>query len=167
MSESNVPEWLRPMWEEKATETVARVEDAIRHLRTIGARVTLTAICQTVQSLYGRSMSANTILRNSKAYDLYRGACDSKIVRSIKDQVLRSLVNAVSGTEKDNVQAKIQRLRRRHKDSLIADIIRLEQDRKHQADIENALRDELLNTALAERSRAVRVAPPAKDLKPS
>jgi len=55
------------------------------------------------------------------------------------------------------VQAKIRRLSRRSKDSLIAAIIRLERDRDQQADIENALRDELLKTALAPRSSATTI----------
>ena len=120
MSQSKAPEWLRPMWEQKTSETAARVADAVTHLSTAGASVTLTAICRTVQSLYNVSMSANTILRNPKAYDVYLRARGRETGRCTRDQDLRTLVKAVSGAEKENVQAKILRLRRRSKDSLIA-----------------------------------------------
>ena len=59
-----------------------------------------------------------------------------------------TLLNTASGTDRHKVQAKTLRLRRRSKDSLIADIIRLEQDRNQQSEIENALRHELLKTGL-------------------
>lgn len=157
MSPSRAPVWLRPMWEQKAAETVERVSCAVKRLKTDGAPITLAAICKTVLSLYHASMSANTILRNPAAYDLYSTARGREIGPCTKDQALRIVVNAVCGAEREKVQAKIQRLRRRSKDSLIAAIIRLERDRAQQADIENALRDELLKAALVPRSSATMI----------
>ena len=151
MSRSKAPVWLRPMWEQKTAETAGRVAGAVKHLKTNGVPVTLAAICKAVLSLYEASMSANTILRNPTAYDLYRGARGRAVGTCTKDQELLAVVNAVCGAERERVQAKIRRLNRRSKDSLIAAIIQLEHDRDQQADIENALRDELLKTALAPR----------------
>lgn len=142
------PEWLREMWEQKTEQTVERVDAAVKRLRNDGATVTLASISSTVADIYGSRMSTNTILRNPRAYDIYRAARTPAPRRCRRDTDLNSLLVAVSGPEKARLQSQILRLRRRSKEALMATIIRLERERTQQAMTENALRDELLRAAL-------------------
>jgi hypothetical protein len=144
MAANSNPKWLEPLWERKKSETAKRVEQAVKEMVKQREPVTLHGIRHTVKALFGISISANTIQRNEgahAAYQKYRTA--REVIRSGNPAIgmmLRSLpiANAV------NLRAKINRLRRESKDSLIARLLQLETERKRQADREDALREEIL-----------------------
>ena len=68
MSDGKVPEWLRARWERTKCETAARVQAAVDQLRERGRGVTFESIRETIRSMHGVSISANTIKRNELAY---------------------------------------------------------------------------------------------------
>ena len=72
-SDGKVPEWLRTRWERTKCETAARVQAAVDQLQSQGRDVTFERIRDTIRSLHGVSISANTIKRNELAYQIYSG----------------------------------------------------------------------------------------------
>jgi hypothetical protein len=65
------PKWLKPLWEKKKVDTARRVERAVKELLKHKEPVTLNTIRNSVEALFGISISANTIQRNESAYALY------------------------------------------------------------------------------------------------
>ena len=72
------PAWLEPLWERKKDETVDRVRAAVAKLTESRKPVTVASICATVRSLYGASISSNTIKRNHLAYEIYKHHCGTR-----------------------------------------------------------------------------------------
>jgi hypothetical protein len=144
MSNGKVPEWLRSRWERTKGETAARVQAAVDQLRERGRSVTFESIRETIRSIYGISISANTIKRNEIAYQIYLAHRQKPRVASLPQPALRALLANASAGERRGLQSKISRLRREPKDSLVAKVVCLEGTATRQKDVENRLREEIL-----------------------
>jgi len=144
MSNGKVPEWLRSRWERTKGETEARVQAAVDQLRERGRSVTFESIRETIRSIYGISISANTIKRNEIAYQIYLAHRQKPRVASLPQPALRALLANASAGERRGLQSKISRLRREPRDSLVAKVVCLEGTATKQKDIENRLREEIL-----------------------
>lgn len=153
MRGSKDPKWLQPLWEKKKADTVRRVERAIKEMVRIKQPVTLEGIRNTVKSLFGVSISTNTIQRNEKAYATYRKHQTARRKAKVQDHDLAGILRSVSGASAANLRARVNRLRRDSKDSLIARLLQLEEERKRQAEREDALREEIfrLHPAVCKR----------------
>jgi len=147
------PRWLQPLWKKKKADTARRVERAIKEMVKRKEPVTLEGIRQNVKSLFGVSISTNTIQRNEQAYAAYENHRTARRKAKVRDHDLASIVRSVSGASAVNLRAKINRLRRDSKDSLIARLLQLEEERKRQAERENALREEIFRLHPAVRKR--------------
>ena len=97
-----------------------------------------------VESLYGVSISANTIKRNHEAYAIYSANRSSRLFSPAKEQALQKLVKDAPGERQSRLASRIARLRRMRKDALIARLVQLEDASDHQKTIETNLRDEIL-----------------------
>lgn len=144
MCDGKVPEWLRSRWERTKGETAARVQAAVDQLRERGRGVTFESIRETIRSIYGMSISANTIKRNEIAYQIYSAHRQKPRVASLPEPALRALLASASAGERRGLQSKISRLRREPKDSLVAKLVCLERAVTKQRDIDNRLREEIL-----------------------
>jgi hypothetical protein len=144
MSNGKVPEWLRSRWERTKGETAACVQAAVDQLRERGRSVTFESIRETIRSIYGISISANTIKRNESAYQIYLAHRQKPRVASLPQPALRALLANASAGERRGLQSKISRLRREPKDSLVAKVVCLEGTATRQKDVENRLREEIL-----------------------
>jgi hypothetical protein len=149
------PQWLQPMWAHKRAETVQRVTAAVRALQGQAKPVTLAAIRQAILELTGISISTNTIQRNELAYEVYcNNASAGPATRAPRDSALAALQRAAPPAQRPAVRAKIARLRRQSKDTLIAKLIELETAVEDQVKRENALREELLRVTLTPTGRS-------------
>ncbi len=144
MSNGKVPEWLRSRWGRAKGAPAARVQSAVEQLRERGRSVTFESIRETIRSIYGISISANTIKRNEIAYQIYLAHRQKPRVASLPQPALRALLANVSAGERRGLQSKISRLRREPKDSLVAKVVCLEGIATRQKDVENRLREEIL-----------------------
>ena len=147
------PRWLEPLWEKKKSETARRVERAVREMVRLKKPVTLAGIRATVKSLFGLSISTNTIQRNEEAYAAYDKHRTARRTAKARDRDLGGLLRSLSGKAAANLRARINRLRRESKDSLIARLLQLEEERKRQAEREDSLREEIFRLHLAVRKR--------------
>ena len=121
-----------------------RVQTAVDQLRRQGGRATLESIRDTIRSLHGVSISANTIQRNELAYQIYSANRQRPRAASLPQPALRELVENASAEERRGLQSKISRLRRESKDSLVAKVVSLERAVARQREVENRLREEIL-----------------------
>ena len=142
------PEWLRTRWDEKRRVTADRVFTTVTKLVKQQKKVTLSAICETIKSDFGLSMSLNTIKRNELAYEIYKTHRKAPVTGQLRDSDLSHLLENTSTEAKHKMRAKISRLRRQPKDSLIAKIIQLECKVRMQTTVENTLRDEVISLSL-------------------
>ncbi len=143
------PVWLQPLWERKRVETVRRVAAAIRSLKRQGKAVTLAGIRETIRELDGVSISTNTIQRNEEAFQLYRQHTTAKpATRKSKSQPLIALLKTAPDPHRAALRARIARLRRQPKNTLIARVLELETAVDNQGKRENALREEILRLTL-------------------
>jgi hypothetical protein len=138
------PIWLEGRWAEQKHATATRIASAISSLRQAGDKITYGSICRSVQSLYGISISANTIKRNDAAYEIYSASRSSRHYSPSKEQVLQKLLQDATGTQRNRLGAKIARLRSMRKDALIAMLLQLQGDSDRQRTTETNLRDEIL-----------------------
>jgi hypothetical protein len=138
------PKWLEGRWAEQKRATATRIAGAIASLRQAGDKITYGSICRSVQSLYGFSISANTIKRNDAAYEIYSANRSSRHYSSSKEQVLQRQLKNATDTQRNRLGSKIARLRRMRKDALIAMLIQLQGESDHQRNTETNLRDEIL-----------------------
>jgi hypothetical protein len=106
------PTWLEGRWAEQKRATATRIAGAIASLRQAGDKITYASICRSVRSLYGISISANTIKRNDAAYELYSANRSSRRYSSLKEQALQKLIQNATGAERNRLGSKIARLRR-------------------------------------------------------
>jgi len=120
------------------------VQAAVDQLRERGRGVTFESIRETIRSIYGISISANTIKRNEIAYQIYSAHRQKPRVASLPEPALRALLASASAGERRGLQSKISRLRREPKDSLVAKLVCLERAVTKQRDIDNRLREEIL-----------------------
>src|SRR5208337_798979 len=112
------PTWLEGRWAEQKHATATRIAGAIASLRQAGDKITYGSICRSVQSLYGISISANTIKRNDAAYENYSANRSSRRFSPAKEQSLQKLVWDAPEANRKRLGPKIARLRRMRKDSL-------------------------------------------------
>jgi hypothetical protein len=153
MRGSKDPKWLRPMWEKKKVDTAKRVDRAVKELARLKQPVTFESIRNTVKSLFGVSISANTIQRNEQAYAVYLRHRTVRRTSKSADRELARRLREASGSAAVNLRAKINRLRRESKDNLIERLLQLEEERKNQAQREKALREEIFRLHPAGRRR--------------
>lgn len=142
------PSWLSETWELKKSETAERVSKAIAELKNRGEAVTLANICGEVESIYGISISPTTIKRNSLANEAYKANRSRSGTIKFKDSDLVKLCADAPEADKPKLLAKISRLRRRSKDSLIVKIIQLDQLNREHEKVESALREEIIKVNL-------------------
>src|SRR3982750_1701863 len=139
MREGKNPRWLKPLWEKKKVETAKRVERAVKEMIRLKKPVPLEGIRNTVKTMFGASISANTIQRNERAYAAYQKHRTTKSLAKVRDHGLAGMLRGISGPGAANLRAKVNRLRRDTKDSLIAKLLQVEEERKRQAEREDAL----------------------------
>jgi hypothetical protein len=141
------------MWEKKKADTAKRINRAVKELARLKQPVTFESIRNTVKSLFGVSISANTIQRNEEAYAVYLRHRTARRTAKAGDRELARRLRDVSASAAVNLRAKINRLRRESKDSLIERLLQLEEERKYQAQREKALREEIFRLHPAGRKR--------------
>lgn len=140
----STPHWLAAAWEAKKQETVNCVEAAIGALRKTKQRVTISSIRDTVRCMFNRSLSANTIKRNERAYQLYLDNRRAPKTSQIKNPCVLEFYAQLEPTQKAAAQARIARLRRQAKDDLIVRCLRLEEALKEAKAEGNRLREEII-----------------------
>jgi len=138
------PDWLKDRWADQKKATVTRIAGAIASLRDAGNKITYGSICRSVESLYGVSISTNTIKRNHEAYEIYSVNRSSRRFSPAKEQALQKLVQNSPKEHRTRLGSRIARLRRMRKDALIAKLVQLEDACDCQKTIETNLRDEIL-----------------------
>jgi len=146
------PDWLKERWADQKKATLTRIAGAITSLNQAGKKITYRSICQCVESLYGVSISANTIKRNHEAFEIYSANRSSRRYSPAKEQALQKLVQNAPAGHQTRMASRIARLRRMRKDTLIARLVQLEDAGDHQKTIETNLRDEILR--LLEKRKA-------------
>jgi len=144
MPKRGAPVWLTAVWEQRRTETAARIARAVTKLHSDGCEVTYSSICAAVRAIDGISISPNTIKRNGGAYEIYIAHRPPSLRRCLPEPLLAQTITAASPEEKRPLRSRIQRLRRETKDALIARVLRLEHIVEQQKAAENALRDEII-----------------------
>lgn len=142
------PQWLRTLWDRKRRETAKRVTAAVRHLVAKGEPVTIETIRSTVKTLSGVSISGNTIHRNEAAYEAYQKHRTEPRRKAPKEASLSQLLRDTPTNQRTSLRAKINRLRRQSKDTLIVKLIRLEGAAKEHDARENNLREEILRLSV-------------------
>ncbi len=153
MADGKDPRWLEPLWEKKKADTARRVERAVKEMVRLKRPVTLEGVRNMVKSLFGVSISTNTIQRNEEAYAAYEKHRTTRRTVKMRDRDLAAMLRGVSGKDAANLRARVNRLRRESKDGLIARLLQLEQERKRQAEREDALREEIFRLHPAVRKR--------------
>ena len=148
LSDRPAPVWLSSHWERKKTDTADRVRTAIERLTAEHQPVTVTAIQNKVREMFGVPFSANTIKRNEAAYALYLSCRQPPRNHATQDRLLHDLYARTTEEDRPQLHAKVARLRRESKDHLIARLISLEERTKHQAQVENRLREEIILSSL-------------------
>ncbi len=144
------PIWLEPYWQVKRDATATRINAAIGSLQEKRIKVSLSAICEEVKTTTGSSVSPNSIKRNPDAYRAYLEARPQMHTRSAASTGLRSLAANLDSTHRAAMHARIARLRRECKDSLIARLIAIEQRGAEQELVERRLRDQIITLSLAD-----------------
>jgi len=142
------PAWLESLWERKRNETADRVRAAVARLNLCGQPVTVASICATVKSLYGVSISSNTIKRNHLAHEIYKRHCATRASSVLPEAILKRISDSVPEGEKRNFWSKVARLRREPKDRLIGRLIEAEEAFKKHRITETALREEIIQLSL-------------------
>jgi hypothetical protein len=137
------PIWLEGRWADQKQLTADRIA-AVASLRQAGRKISYGSICSSVQSVYGISISANTIKRNQAAYEIYSANRSSPHYPSSKEQALRKLVQNATEDQRNRLGSRIARLRRMRKDALIAMLLQLEDANDRQKITESNVRDEIL-----------------------
>ena len=138
------PDWLKDRWADQKKATVTRITAAIASLRQAGKKITYRSICRSVESLYGVSISANTIKRNHQAFEIYSANRSSRRYSPAKEQALQKMVQNAPAGHQTRMASRIARLRRMRKDTLSARLVQLEDASDRQKTIETNLRDEIL-----------------------
>ena len=146
------PDWLKDRWADQKKATVTRIAGAVADLRQAGKKITYRSICRSVESLYGLSISANTIKRNHEAFEIYSANRSSRRYSPAKEQPLQKLVQNSPEEHRTRLGSRIARLRRMRKDTLIARLVQLEDASDRQKTVETNLRDEILR--LVARAKA-------------
>ena len=146
--ERPIPNWLRPHWEKKKQETARHVTAAVAKLASEGRPVTFSSIREAVRILYGLALSTNTIRRNELAYEIYRQHRRAPKARASRIPSLMALYQESDPEHRPALHAKVARLRRESKDSLIVRLIRMESQVSRQAQVENRLREEVAQISL-------------------
>ena len=150
MRGSKDPKWLRPLWEKKKADIASRVDRAVKQLVRLD-KGTFESIRTTVKSLFGVSISANTIQRNEKAYAVYLRYRTTRRTSKAAERGLARRLRKASGAAAVNLRARINSLRRESKDNLIERLLQREEEIRNQAAREEALREEIFRLHPAAR----------------
>ncbi|SRR6266851_3951927 len=121
------PEWLKPLWDQRRDVTKSRVDRAIRSLSKAGLVVSLRAIAKRAETLDGAPLSPNTIYRNEAAYELYRARATARPRTRQRTHSLQALVAELPPSQRKRLNARIEYLRRKTKDALVAELLTLKQ----------------------------------------
>lgn len=148
MRQRKPPLWLEPLWRTKREATAMRIITAIESLQKRSTIVSLSAICSEVGKLTGGSLSPNSIKRNPAAYDAYLAARPPSRSQPSYSSPLIRLTAELHGAQRSAMYARIARLRRENKDSLIARIVDLDRQCAQQEMVERRLRDQILTLSL-------------------
>lgn len=116
--------------------------------------MTIEAIRTAVKELSGVSISANTIHRNEAAYAAYQKHRTEPRRKPPKEAALSQLLRDVPADQRISLRAKINRLRRESKDTLIARLIRQENAAHDHDAREHNLREEILRLTVATARRS-------------
>jgi len=117
-------------------------------LTSAGNQFTVASICATVKSLYGVSISSNTIKRNHLAHEIYKRHCATRASSVLPEAILKRISDSVPEGEKRNFWSKVARLRREPKDRLIGRLIEAEEAFNKHRITETALREEIIQLSL-------------------
>jgi hypothetical protein len=145
----NSPSWLQPYWQAKREATTKRISAAIASLQEKRIDISLAAICKEIKESGGNSMSPNSIKRNPEAYEIYlrtRPQLPKKLTKGIE---LKALTSDLDGADRRAMHARIARLRKESKDTLIARLIAVEHHRAKQELSEQRLRDQIITLSFS------------------
>jgi len=137
------PEWLRPLWESRSAETAARIAAGMELLLKQNRPVMLAGIQQAILAQCGARISRSTIQR-SEAYRRQR----RRATRRRSTSELGAVLPDLDPQDRMSVLSRTSRLRRNHKEALIARILVLERAVSRQADVERTLQQEILRLQL-------------------
>ena len=145
------PNWLRPQWEKKKSETAHRIAGAVEMLQREQREITLMSIREAIGSIYNRSISLATIRQS----EIYRQNRTNKLTIAHRSTVLGQFYREALPQERQGLQAKASRLRRETKDTLISKLIVLQQTVTKQREVENTLQQEIirLNQEMLKRGK--------------
>jgi hypothetical protein len=138
------PTWLEGRWADQKDATVMRIAGAVASLCQTGNKVTYNSICRSVQSLYGVSISANTIKRNHAAYAIYTVNRSARQCTLAKERTLQKVIQSVPEDRRNRLYSRVARLRKIRKDRLIVMLLELEDSVDGHKVNETNLRDEIL-----------------------
>jgi hypothetical protein len=138
------PEWLEPLWDQRRTLTKSRVDRAIRSLRKAGLPISLRTIAKRAEIIDGAPLSPNTIYRNEAAYELYRAHAPARPRTRQRTNSLKALVADLPPTHRKRVNARVEYLRRKTKDALVAEVLILKQLLSRRETEAATLREEIL-----------------------
>lgn len=142
---SNVPKrkdplWLRPQWEKKRADTAERLARAVEALKLEQREITLMSIRETIFRLFNKNTSLATIQKS----EIYRQTRSNNERSEFHDTALERLYREALPEVRQGLRAKVARLRREKKDSLIAKLIALEQAVLRHKEIEITLQQEII-----------------------
>src|ERR1051325_3344052 len=119
------PTWLEGRWADQKDATVRRIAGAVTSLCQRGSKVTYSSICRSVQTLYGMSISANTIKRNHAAYAIYTEHCCARQPAPAKVRTLQNVIQSAPEDQRNRLGSRIASLRKIRKDRLIVMLLDL------------------------------------------
>jgi len=129
-----------------------RIAGAVASICKAGNKVTYNSICRSVQSLYGVSISANTIKRNHAAYAIYTENRSAQCAPA-KERTLQKVIQSVPEDRRNRLCSRVARLRKIRKDRLIVMLLELEDSVDGHKVNETNLRDEILRLSTRTGSR--------------
>jgi len=125
----------------------------VKHLVQSKQAITLNTIREAIRSLFNVSISTNTIQRNEEAYAVYlQHRTHTPRIRA-KSTALKAVLDGARGDRSAALRARINRLRRESKDTLIARVMELEKSAGQHVRREDNLREEILRLTLGTRQK--------------
>lgn len=146
------PLWLRPQWEKKKADTAKRLARAVEVLKQEQREITLTSIRETILHLFNQRTALATI-QQSEIYRQHRSGIERC---TFQDTALERLYREALPQVRQSLTAKVARLRREKKDTLIAKLIAFEQAALRHKEVEITLQQEIIRLNHCDRSGEVR-----------
>jgi len=134
------PLWLRPQWEKKRADTAERLTRAVAALKHEQREITLMSIRETILRLFNKNTSLATIQQS----EIYRQNRSNNERSKFRDTALERLYRETLPQVRQSLTAKVARLRREKKDTLIAKLIAFEQAVLRHKEIETTLQQEII-----------------------